>query len=221
METNSAQWDDFVTAVNYARSQPQVSVISISLAWLEFSGENNYDNLFTTPAGHTPITFVSSTGDDGQTIQYPATSPNVVAVGGTLLSDPNSTNGISSAPTNEMSSYFPEAAWNNSDGSSTGGFSAFEGIPSYQDAVQPSGTQRGVPDVSYNADFFSVYNSNPRVGTNVGPGWDQGRGTSEGAPQWAALVAIADSERASLGEPTLGSSDTLNAAVFPAFRRFQ
>ena len=41
--------------------------------------------LFTTPSGHTPITFLASTGDDGAPGGYPAYSPNVVAVGGTLL----------------------------------------------------------------------------------------------------------------------------------------
>jgi subtilase family serine protease len=42
-----------------------------------------YDSYLTTPAGHQGVTFVASTGDYGTADpEYPAFSPNVVAVGG-------------------------------------------------------------------------------------------------------------------------------------------
>ena len=51
----------------------------------EFSSEKSYDSYFTTPAGHTGVTFVASAGDDGAPVSYPAASPNVLSVGGTSL----------------------------------------------------------------------------------------------------------------------------------------
>ena len=46
--------------------------------------EATYDQDLTTPAGHIGVTFVASTGDYGTAdLEYPAVSPNVVAVGGT------------------------------------------------------------------------------------------------------------------------------------------
>ena len=46
------------------------------------SDEATYDSVFTTPG----VTFVASTGDYGAADpEYPAFSPNVLAVGGTSL----------------------------------------------------------------------------------------------------------------------------------------
>ncbi len=80
--------------------------------------------------------------------------------------------------------------------SSGGGQSAFETEPSYQTAVQTSG-KRGVPDVSYDANPSTgvpAYNSFSCGGACI-TGWGQWGGTSIGAPQWAALFAIANAER--------------------------
>src|SRR5439155_7019393 len=67
---------------------------------------------------------------------------------------------------------------------------------------------RGNPDVAYDADpstGFAVYNS-------YGRGWERIGGTSAGAPQWAALVAVADQGRALFGRGALdGATQTLPA----------
>jgi hypothetical protein len=93
-------------------------------------------------------------------------------------------------------------------GGSGGGVSAFEAKPSYQAGVTQSASKRTSPDVAYNAD--------PGTGYVVYDSWDGGwyavGGTSAGAPQWAALIAIADQGRAAAGEPALsGASQTLPA----------
>src|SRR5262249_43244927 len=94
-------------------------------------------------------------------------------------------------------------------GGSGGGFSQFEPLPSFQTnaGISPTLTQFGVrlnPDVAYDADpntgFVIV-----SAGTLYGVG-----GTSAGAPQWAALVAIADQGRALAGHTSLSSGQTLN-----------
>src|SRR5437667_260429 len=76
---------DLLGGVDYARRQAGVSVVSMSWGSSEFPGENFYDGYFTTPGGHRGVTFVASSGDDGTT-SWPATSTNVLAVGGTTLS---------------------------------------------------------------------------------------------------------------------------------------
>src|SRR5208283_2746162 len=87
------------------------------------------------------------------TPQYPACSPNVIAVGGTSLSVGES------SPNYTWSS---ETAWGNGTSSDTeggggGGISAYESQPSYQNGVVAkyntsiSTTLRDYPDVSADA----------------------------------------------------------------------
>ncbi len=194
VEANSANWSDLLAAVNYARSQPGVSVVSMSFGGAEWSGESSLDSSFTTPAGHAGVTFVASSGDAGSSgaPESPSVSPNVLAVGGTQLS------------LNSDGTYRAETAW----GGSGGGVSAFESQPAYQrGVVTQSSTRRAVPDVAYDASSgspFAVYD------TSGYGGWLQVYGTSAGAPQWAALVAIADQGRALAGKGALdGASQTL------------
>jgi hypothetical protein len=115
-------------------------------------------------------------------------SPNVVGVGGTSLNVDNSAN------------YVGETGWSGSGG----GISAYESKPAFQNGVTLSATKRTSPDVAYNADpntGFWVYDS------YFGGGWGEYGGTSAGAPQWAALVALANQGRST----PLSSSGTLNA----------
>ncbi|HTU16895.1 MAG TPA: hypothetical protein VMG10_02435, partial [Gemmataceae bacterium] len=193
VEANSDSYADLMTAVNYARNQPGVSVVSMSWGSSEWSGESSYNSYFTTPAGHQGVTFVASSGDNG-TVEYPSTSPNVLAVGGTQLT------------TDTSGDYLSEVAWSGSGG----GISTEELEPSYQQGVATqTGGYRGVPDVAYNASSNSPYAVYDTTGYD---GWIEVYGTSAGAPQWAALVAIADQGRALDGEDTLdGGSQTLPA----------
>jgi hypothetical protein len=178
------------TAVGAAAHLPGVSVVSMSWGGGDFAGETAHDSTFTTPAGHAGVTFLASTGDSGSA-SYPATSPNVVAVGGTTLTL-NADNTIKS-----------ENTW-----SGTGaGPSAFESEPSYQHGFQNTG-KRTVPDVSFDADpntGVAVYDS---FGTAVAPapGWIEVGGTSLSAPAWAGLIALAYQQRAQAGMTTLDSS---------------
>jgi subtilase family serine protease len=196
VEANSNSWSDLLAAVDYARKQPNVSVVSMSWGGGEFPGESYYDSYFMTPAGHQGVTFVASTGDSGSTgaPESPSISPTVLAVGGTnLYLDGN----------NNWSS---ETAW----GGSGGGISVYESQPSYQKGVvTQTSTMRAVPDVAYAASSatpFAVYD------TSSYGGWIEAYGTSAGAPQWAALIAIADQGRALSGQGSLdGATQTLPA----------
>lgn len=68
------------------------------------------------------------------------------------------------------------------------------------------------PDVAYNADpntGYAIYDTVPYYGQT---GWFEVGGTSAGAPQWSALVAIANQGRALANESSLsGASQTLPA----------
>ena len=175
-------------AVPYAASQPGVSVVSMSFGAGEFPSEQNNDTDFTTPTGHTGVTFVASTGDGGSPGEYPAYSPNVLAVGGTTLTL-NSQNNISS-----------ETGWSGSGG----GISTMEPQPSYQTGVvTQSTTERAIPDVSFDANpgtGVAVYDSY-NGGTSTP--WEEVGGTSVAAPCWSALIAIANQGRNVAGLPNL------------------
>jgi subtilase family serine protease len=194
VEANSANLADLVAAIDTARKYPGVSVVSMSWGLLQGRGMDAYESYFTTPAGHTPVTFVAATLDNGQAypsnLYWPAVSPHVLAVGGTSLTT------LDAAGT-----YGSEAGW----GPSTGGLSAYFAQPAYQKGVVTQTTRyRAVPDVSYHAANsvagFAVYDSIPVNGQS---GWVNAYGDSAGAPQWAALVALADQQRAAAGQPAL------------------
>lgn len=183
------------TAIAYAARQPGVVVVSMSFGGGEFPGQSTSDTVFVTPPGHPGVTFVASSGDFGAPPSQPAISPNVLAVGGTTLTLDGAGNVVS------------ETGWSGSGG----GISAYVAQPPYQAGiVTQSTTMRTNPDVAYNSNpntGFSIYDSfnNPASAP-----WSQVGGTSAAAPQWAALIAIANQGRAIAGLPSLdGRNDTL------------
>jgi uncharacterized repeat protein (TIGR03803 family) len=158
--------NDLYAAVDYAAG---LGAKQMSLSWggSEYPAESSSDFHFNV-AG---VTIFASSGDGGAPAGYPSASPYVVGVGGTTLSLDSSGN------------YLSETAWSYSGG----GLSVDESIPAFQKAWL-NGTQRGVPDVAYDAD--------PATGVPIyvtGIGWEQVGGTSMSAPQWAAISALANS----------------------------
>jgi subtilase family serine protease len=211
VEAPSNNYSDLLSAVRYGASQPGVVAVSMSWGSSEFPNETSYDSIFMTPAGHlggsagTPgsanipggVAFVAAAGDSGagHGPQWPAVSPNVLGVGGTSLSLDGASN------------YSGESAWSGSGG----GYSWYESEPSYQWSVQSSG-RRTSPDVSYNSNpstGFLVYDT---IGVPAGyTGWWDYGGTSAGAPQWAAILALVDQARALQGQ---GSLDNAPSAIY-------
>ena len=166
------------------------TVVSMSWSGSELSNETTADSHFET----TGVTFVASSGDSGHGVGYPAASPFVVGVGGTSLTV--SSTGV----------WTKETAWSGS----SGGESQYETEPSYQATAQTSG-KRGIPDVAYDGNpntgvpSYSSYN----CGSSCYTGWNQWGGTSIGAPQWAALFAIANSGRVAAGKKNLNQPQIL------------
>ena len=221
-QASDAGMDNLMDMVNFARNYSGVSVVSMSFGGREFErtwnpsswfdeNQTDYDSgTFTTPQGHRPVSFVASSGDDGSPfVKYPSTSPNVLAVGGTVITAfqnvttiGNATVGsisatpfVASGPTNFASmSYDTETAWSKGGG----GFSGVESRPAYQNGFN-SNSMRSVPDVAYAATGFWIFNS-------ADGGWETAWGTSCGAPQWAALIALVNQGRAQLGGDTLANT---------------
>lgn len=189
VEAKSASFSNLLSAVDYAVSK---GAHQVSMSWggSEFSSESNYDSHFNK----NNVSFFASSGDSGAGTIYPATSPYVVAVGGTTL-NVDSLGNVSS-----------ETAWSGSGG----GSSLYEHEQSYQTnyGISSNG-KRAVPDVSYNADpntGVPVYDS---YGYQGSAGWFQVGGTSAGAPQWAALTAIVNNARTTSMSSTSYGTETL------------
>jgi hypothetical protein len=191
VEAASNSYANLLGAVDYAVSQG-AHVVSMSWGGGDSSGESSFDSHFNVPG----VTFLASSGDSGGQVIYPSASPYVVSVGGTHL--PLDGNGnLTSA----------ETAWS----SGGGGASSYEAEPGYQVSYGISLGGRGTPDVSYNADPYTgvaVYDSYGNYG------WMVIGGTSAGAPQWAALVALADQSRSTpLSSSNLTTSPEYQAAT--------
>jgi hypothetical protein len=220
---------DLFTAMQQASQLPGVSVVTLSYGVPEadlaaFSAnEQQLDADFTTPG----VTFLASSGDSGifggdqgqVELEYPAASPNVVAVGGTSVTLDPAGNYPGTGPSGEVG----WGAGTNSAtaGGSGGGLSAAESEPSWQtgvvsSSVDPSGT-RAVPDVALDAGSIQPYDvfTSTLTGSTVSPaavGWLGDAGTSASSPIWAGLIAIADQGRALQGgAPLTGATQTLPA----------
>jgi hypothetical protein len=202
IEANSDSSSDLYTAVKTAAGLSGVSVVSMSWGSTESSSETSNDGVFTTPAGHQGVTFVAAAGDESVG-EYPAFSPNVIAVGGTTLTL-NSSNGIASetAWSTGSDSYAP------ADGTG-GGTSSVEPEPAYQDGVQSTG-HRTIPDVAFDADpntGVAVYDSYKNSG------WTEVGGTSLGAPSISGIMALANEGRTAAGLGTFNSSTNSQQAL--------
>jgi len=125
----------------------------------------------------------SSDGTAGNRVDFPASSPHVLACGGTELIANGST-------------IVSEVVWNeqaSNEGATGGGVSTVFPLSSWQanssvPAPSASGGGRGVPDVAGNADPNSGYSIRVDGQTTVVGG------TSAVAPLWAGLVAVANQQ---------------------------
>jgi subtilase family serine protease len=152
-------------------------------------------------------TGAAGTGTDGVTYypypvtSYPASDPLVTSVGGTTLHLDAAGDRVS-----------PDTVWNDTYSTATsefdygnagsdplasgGGTSTLFARPSYQDGVRNvTGDARGVPDVSMSAACSApvdIYSSAYSGGAGQASGWYPACGSSEAAPLFAGVVALAD-----------------------------
>jgi kumamolisin len=187
--TDQGFYDAISTAIHDNARKP--SVISISWGMPEDRWTPQSMNAFNAlfhDAAMLGISVCAASGDDGSSdgetdgadhVDFPASSPWVLACGGTSL-------------TLSEGKIASETVWNSGmdGGASGGGVSEHFSKPAYQTAVNVpvpvagNPTGRGVPDVAGNAD--------PATGYMVFIGGQQGvvGGTSAVAPLWAGLIAL-------------------------------
>ena len=133
---------------------------------------------------HPGISIVAASGDGGYGVQYPASSPLVLAVGGTTLT--------------RGGSGFVETAW----AGAGSGCSAYEAKPSWQAGIAPScPSNRAEVDVAAVGDpatGVAVYGPSSKqscllflCSAHDTQGWLQVGGTSVGSPLIAAVIALA------------------------------
>ena len=75
VEANSDSNSDLYKAVNYARNYPNVVTVSMSWGGSEDSSETSDDGYFTTPSGHTGVTFLVASGDSVRRPSTPRVRP--------------------------------------------------------------------------------------------------------------------------------------------------
>ncbi len=160
------------------------------------------------------VTVCVASGDDGSSddaedghahVDFPSSSPYVLAVGGTSL---KAANGAIKS----------EKVWNDgpratAGGAGGGGVSAVMSVPSWQSSLNPTTVNpghkpgRGVPDVAAVAD--------PNTGYFVRSAGQNGvaGGTSAAAPLWAALITLINQK---LGKPVGYINPRLYQKIGPA-----
>lgn len=160
---------DLLSAVDYAISYG-ADIVSMSWGCTEDSDCTYLDELFSDSSA----IFVAAAGDDEAESIWPASSSDVIAVGGTTLKLDSSGRRIN------------ETAWSYSGG----GISEYESAPSWQNILGVSQNGRVSPDISFLADpdtGVSVYCS---AKSSLGySGWYIMGGTSLGAPACAGIIA--------------------------------
>jgi subtilase family serine protease len=178
VEAASNSLSDLLTAETVAAQMTGVKEVTNSWGSGEFSSETAYDGTFVQNG----VVFFASAGDTGGAQIWPSTSPNVVSCGGTSLR--LNSNGTRSS----------ETAWSGGGG----GPSSVETIPSYQSGIASIvGTQRGTPDISFDADPNTgvvVYDSYAYGGLS---GWLIVGGTSVSSPCLAGCANEAAHHRTS------------------------
>jgi subtilase family serine protease len=191
VESSTSSLGNLLSAVDTAVG---TGAHQVSNSWggSEFSTESSYDYHYNSAT----TSFFVSSGDGGHGVEWPAASPYVVSVGGTTLT------------TNSSGNWVSETSWSDSGG----GVSAYEPKPSYQNNFNTN-SKRAVPDVAYDGNPSTgvyVYDSVPINGQS---GWWLVGGTSAGAPQWAGISAIANSQNAKLASASFGTSNALYGAA--------
>jgi hypothetical protein len=188
--TDAGFLDAITTAIHDTTFKP--SILSISWGGPESSWTSQamtaMDDAFAAAAS-LGITVCVASGDDGSSdsvsdggnhVDFPASSPHVLACGGTSLKA-------------TLTTIADETVWNDgaNGGATGGGVSSFFPLPPWQSGLGATSsdgsrkplTNRGVPDVSGDADPETGYKV--RIdGTDTVLG-----GTSAVAPLWAALIA--------------------------------
>ncbi len=181
---DSSVYQNLLAGNAVAANLPGVTVVSNSWGMSEFDGETADDSsIFVTPQGHPGVTFLTASNDNGSTYYgahgpnlaensyYPATSPNVVSVGGTQITLNNDGYGSEtgwSFPTPATTLNFGSSVQTGSWQSHSGGFNGNYGVAAPGDSNSATWT---IPITPTNTGF----------GTEVSATWIAAAGNATNA----------------------------------------
>ena len=192
VEAASPTYPDLLNAIKTAVANG-ASVISMSWGSGESSGIiSTMDNYFSSVPN---VSFIASSGDQTNLVNYPSSSPHVLSVGGTNLK-------LNSDYTRNQ-----ETPWCNSATQGAGnGYSRYVTKPNYQTGITAlTSNYRCTPDVALVADPYTgsavCYSNNFYI---IG-------GTSLAAPLCAGMIGIANQLRKSKNKPFLTTSNKYTA----------
>jgi subtilase family serine protease len=200
VEATSATYGNLGTAVRTAAAIPGVTVISNSYGGSE-TGSASYESSYNQPGKAVTV----STGDSGYGVQFPASSPHVIAVGGTHLTRASNARG------------WAETAWS-SGGSGCSGVYA---KPSFQtDALCTKRVEADVSAVGDPNTGVAVYGPVNRNASS----WMVFGGTSVSAPLIGGIygntghtptgAASIYANKSQLNDVTAGSNGTCGGTYF-------
>lgn len=180
VEANNDTGDGLYVAEETAATTLGAKYISNSWGGSETSSDTTYNSEYFGVPG---VVYTAAAGDSAYSggVIYPATSPNVVSVGGTTLNTASNSRG------------WTESVWQTSSTEGTGsGCSAYEPQPSWQSAISiltAACSNRVDNDVAADADpntGAAIYDT-----SNGNGGWNEVGGTSEASPIIASVFALA------------------------------
>jgi Subtilase family len=197
VEANSAEYPDLEAAENTAVNTLGATEISDSWGGPEQGVTAAADN--ASSFNHPGIVITVAAGDNGYLdwgaeeplelgfADYPASSPHVIAVGGTRL-----------GPLGTHGEWTGETVWNGNGAGGGGCSTVLTAAPWQQEVTDWSsvgcGEHRAVADVSADADPYTgvaIYDSTPESPTKPAPKWTPIGGTSLASPLVASVFALA------------------------------
>jgi uncharacterized protein (TIGR03437 family) len=217
---------DVITSATYAISENVAPVISLSFGGCESENSLSFRNVVKSVADQgnaQGVTWLVASGDSGAAgcdaafsgsnavrgfgVSFPASMPEVTAVGGAEFNEGTGTYWSSSNSSSGESAlaYIPETSWNESDASglaaSGGGYSVLYSQPSWQAGPGLSvATGRAIPDISAAAaghDGYAVYSEGQLYLVY---------GTSAPTPFFAGMIALLNQKEGAGGVGNINSN---------------
>ena len=215
VQASDARTDHMLNAVSLANrmARNQGGVVSMSFGHPESSWDHGGSPIYAPYFSAANMTYLASTGDNGQAVEMPAGHPNVLAVGGTSLRMVY--NPAGGAPLSRT-----EVVWGGDSPHGTGGgISRYAPIPFYQ---RGSVAIPGQPTTQCGSNFRATADASmiadPETGVPILQKgvWNYGiGGTSLSAPALAGILTVINAQRVAAGSPPLGEiHDFLYSTVY-------
>ena len=194
-----------ILSISYGLCEPEIDAASIYSFSSLLQQANALGETVIAPGGDSGATdcdYSSVTAADGLAVDFPGSSPNATAVGGTMFNDTAANWSTTNAADGSSAlGYIPETVWNETSTYSSlaaggGGASIYFPKPSWQVGTGvPADFSRDVPDLALNAGAANVSYlvcvngacANNTYNTKVAYG-----GTSVGVPSFAGILALVE-----------------------------